>query len=97
MKKNKQYDDDDGRTIADMSDIGGQPFFLPRRPARSKENGPEQKSGGGFPGFDEAGNEVPKEERNIWIFAALKAGLLIALAYILGAAALIGFLLLIWQ
>ena len=31
MKK-KQYDDDDGRTIADMSGVGPRNIFLPRRP-----------------------------------------------------------------
>ena len=96
MKKNKNYDDDDGRTIADMSDIGGPSLFIPRRPDRRKENGPEKESGVS-PAFGEAGQEMPRGERRMWIFAALKAGLLIALAYILGAAALIGFLLLIWQ
>ena len=30
MAIKKQYDDDDGRVIADMSDIGRQPMFIPR-------------------------------------------------------------------
>ena len=28
--KKKQYDDDDGRVIADMSDVGRQPLIIPR-------------------------------------------------------------------
>ncbi len=28
--KKKQYDDDDGRVISDMSDVGRQPMILPR-------------------------------------------------------------------
>ncbi|MBE6026845.1 MAG: hypothetical protein E7229_08050 [Clostridiales bacterium] len=28
--KKKQYDDDDGRVIADMNDIGRQPMIIPR-------------------------------------------------------------------
>ena len=69
MKKNRIYDDDDGRTIADMSDIGRQPLFLPRLPENDR---PWEQTG------------LTKEERLWYTLGALKAALLIALAFIGG-------------
>ena len=34
----RNYDDDDGRVVADMSGLERQPMLLPRRPKRKKEN-----------------------------------------------------------
>ncbi len=91
MKDKRKYDDDDGRTIADMSDTLTPSGFV----------------GGGFgnktssiSGDDTSHSEMPhvemsKQDRRIWIFAAMKAGLLVALIYIIGAILLIGLILLL--
>ena len=42
MKSNKQYDDDDGRTIVDMSDVDPMPMLLPR--FRRKEKAQSEMS-----------------------------------------------------
>ena len=81
MKKDDFYEEDDGRTIADMSGIERQPTFLPHfhRP------------------WESAAGELTREERNAAIRGALKAGLLIAGVYILAAAALIVAMQLLWS
>ena len=33
-RRNKVYDDDDGRTIADMSEVSGPSMFVPRKSGR---------------------------------------------------------------
>lgn len=75
----RTYDDDDGRTIADMSDV------YVRTPLgyrsldgkRRRETGPaeEKKAQDSGPG---------REERRSYIWGALSAALLIALAFIVG-------------
>ena len=83
MKRRREYDDDDGRTIAPM-DIDGMPGYN-RHAKRLKE-----ENGGQIP-------ELSKEEMRIVYWAAIKAGLLIVLV-IGGAAALLIFLLLkLWS
>ncbi len=42
MKSNKQYGDDDGRTIVDMSDVDPMPMLLPR--FRRKEKAQSEMS-----------------------------------------------------
>ena len=86
----KRYDDDDGRVIADMSGLESQPQFLPRTGRKDRSQRPA------------ANNDRPwestltPEERRIAILAALKAALLIALAFILGLGAVILLMVLIW-
>lgn len=87
MKKKRKYDDDDGRTIADMSDIGGAPRFAGGRLAGKA---PDDMSDSKMPYV-----EMSKKDRRIWIFAAMKAGLLVALVYIIGAVLLIGLIILL--
>ena len=99
MKKDDFYEEDDGRTIADMSGIVPQRTFLPRR--KPREDAP---SGEGFDltpkekrPWESAAGELTREERNAAIRGALKAGLLIAGVYILAAAALIVAMQLLWS
>ena len=87
MKKNRIYDDDDGRTIADMSDIGRQPLFLPRLPENRRRGAarpaaPAPKTPQNDRPWEQTG--LTKEERLWYTLGALKAALLIALAFIGG-------------
>ena len=87
MRKNRTYDDDDGRTIADMSGISRQPVFLPRFP----ENGRRTASRPAPQPPREPENDRPwedtglsKEEQMWYMLGAIKAALLIALVFIGG-------------
>ena len=87
-RKERFREDDDGRTIADMSGIS-RPGMLGFRKADRYSAGsqprqmvPEQ------PGADEPWREpepiMTPEERRWYILGAMKAGLLIGLAFIVG-------------
>lgn len=78
LGKKREYDDDDGRTIADMS---GLDMGIPKRqdPPREQEN------------------ILSKSERRLYILGALKAGFLIAFAFIAGLGLVVGLLLLLWS
>lgn len=111
----KQNDDDDGRTIADMSDLqpglsgfgrrSGRAFFStgnqksgdPLSAASGGDGGPSQ----GMPRRKrnpwEEDDTLTRKERRYYALGALKAGLLIALAYIMGLGALVGLLVLAWR
>ncbi len=89
-RRNKVYDDDDGRTIADMSDVAGPSMFLPRRSGRRKAPEAQTPTSGDQQDWD------PKDRR-LYIFGALRAALLIALVYAVGFGLIIGLLLLIWK
>ena len=84
MRKRDEFEDD-GRTIADMSDIVPPRTFLPRR--RRHEDAPPRGEGLDL---------TPKEKR--WAaLGAMKAVLVIAGVYLLGLGLLLGILLLIWR
>ena len=77
-KKERIYEDDDGRTIADMSGIEPQPMLIPRihkRRDRADFREPDAPAANDRP-WDTSG-ELSREERNAAIGGALKAGLLI--------------------
>ncbi|MDE6260646.1 MAG: hypothetical protein K2M42_07265 [Oscillospiraceae bacterium] len=78
----KVYGDDDGRTIADMSGIQRQPLFFPRLPKRDLPAPPAQPE----PDRDRPWetSELSPEERRWYILGALKASMLVALAFIGG-------------
>lgn len=82
MKKDKRvYEEDDGRTIADMSGVSRPNVFLPRLPPRRqdpKPASPPEPAGWAAP-WEEGG--LSREERRWYILGALKAALLIALAF----------------
>ena len=97
MKKDDFYEEDDGRTIADMSGIERQPTFLPHfHRKRSDFSAPDALRANDRP-WESAAGELTREERNAAIRGALKAGLLIAGVYILAAAALIVAMQLLWS
>lgn len=77
------YDDDDGRTIADMSGVERQAMFLPRVPRRDLLRPPQQER----PAEEERPWEetgLSREERRWYILGAMKAAMLIALVFIVG-------------
>lgn len=97
MKKDDFYEEDDGRTIADMSGIERQLTFLPHfHRKRSDFSAPDVPRANDRP-WESAAGELTREERNAAIHGALKAGLLIAGVYILAAAALIVAMQLLWS
>ncbi len=99
MSDKKRYEEDDGHTIVDMSDVAGGPLrgsWLPpgghmhkkkenRQPEPEREERPWEKS------------DLTASEKWMYTLGALKAALLIGLAYVVGLGLLVGGLLLIWH
>lgn len=83
-RKERIYEDDDGRTIADMSDISGPSLFTPRSSDRKKENRAPEK-----PERPWENTGYSFKERFMIVMGVMKATMLIALAYILGFGLLI--------
>ena len=82
-KQKKQYDDDDGRVISDMSDVGRAPLLIPRFDRLSakdkKENTEQEMKNDDF--------ELTGSERRAFVSGALGAALAIG-----GVFAAVGFL-----
>lgn len=94
-RKPREYEDDDGRTVADMSEVHRRNLFMPRRDMPRRES-PERENGHGGSSSDQAPSMNRKETR--WaIFGALSAGLLIALVFIVALGLAIAIMLLIWN
>ncbi len=90
MKKAKTYDDDDGRTIADMSGVQRSSMFLPR----------SLKKNGTFAEKEEEETDEPQytnEQRRTALGGALTAALLIAGVFIGAGAIVIAILTFIWH
>ena len=90
MKK-KKYDDDDGRQVADMSDLNVSVFGFNSRRKATRRKGiekPENTTADFQP--------LTKEETRWMMFRATGMSLLIALVFIAGAALFILFCILIW-
>ena len=97
-RRNKRYDDDDGRTIVDMSGVSHQQLFSAGdRGRESSSPFPEKDSSSGDESRPWELNAFTKEERRAFIGGALKAALLIALIFIGGLALAIALLLLLWK
>lgn len=83
-RKKKQYDDDDGRVIANMN-VDGMPWFLSDAlKRRSKTDAQNDFS------------DLTKEESRELVKGAVKAGLLIAGIFVLAALLFILFCIYIW-
>ena len=100
MARKKEWDDDDGRTIASMSDVGRQNLFIPRKPIREerRQNVPEaehEQSKKDRPW--EQSEQFTRQERKWYALGALKAALLIAMAFIVGLGLAILIMLLLWS
>lgn len=83
-RKRKQYDDDDGRVIANMN-VDGMPWFLSdalKNPNRSEE--------------ENALGDLTKKEQRELVRGAVKAGLLVAGIFVLAALLFILFCIHVW-
>lgn len=81
MAKKKQYDDDDGRTVVDMSDVENpHSLIMPRFPKKDKpksessENTADDRPWENF--------EFSKDERRSFVLGAMSASALISLIFI---------------
>lgn len=79
-RRKKRYSDDDGRVIASMSDIQRPGLSNLHRPAQPSAAGPNAETDADTP------NQPPftPQERRLYALAALKAALLIGLAFLGG-------------
>ena len=82
MSNKDRYDDDDGRVIADMSDLDRQPLLVPQfdrlGKSRSKSRPDFQEPDDSpKPDYYQDTPTVTREERNAMIKGGLAAGLLI--------------------
>ncbi len=85
MAKKKQYDDDDGRTIADMSEVEPMPLLFPRFPKRKDEETSEQK------------HEMSRQDRRAVLLGTIGATLLIGAVFIVAGAIVIFVMTKIWH
>ena len=89
----RRHDDfeDDGRTIADMSDIAPAPTLRPH---------PRKAAAPPGPGTDPPGEQPPEwtPKEKLWaVLGVMKATLLIAGAYLVGLGVLLAVLFLLWR
>ncbi len=94
VRKKRTYEDDDGRTIADMSGVSRPSLFLPRR-AEEDAPSPSPRPSEERPEWEQA--PISREERRMYILGALKAALLIAFAFIGGLGIVILLMVLFWN
>jgi|LSQX01.3.fsa_nt_gb hypothetical protein len=93
----KFYDDDDGRTIADMSGLDRPPMFIPKFPKRdSSEKNHEITERAETNERPWENNEMPREERKAYVLGALKATLIIVGVFLAGIAITIWIMLAFW-
>ena len=85
----RKQDWDDGRTIADMSEVERPSLLRPRQTARTQEPKDEPHR---------TWEDAPISKQDRWLVAlgALKAALLIALVFLVGLALVVFLLLRIW-
>ena len=96
--KERVYEDDDGRTIADMSAVPRPGIGLMRNGRKPENPGPPTPETVSHARTDRPWEEhtVSREERRMYVFGALRAALLIAFAFIGGLALVTAFLLWVW-
>ena len=85
-RKKRVYEDDDGRTIADMSDVSAPGMFVPKSLSRSRKDFEPRQEKVSQPWQE---NEYTAKERFLVAMGALKAALLIAMAFIVGLGAFV--------
>lgn len=92
-RKPREYEDDDGRTIADMSDLSRPSllFWHLKGPGDRRPAGRDSRPKPALPEDD-----ISPKARMWYMLGALKAALLIALAFIVGLGLLVLLMLLIW-
>ena len=100
MRREEDFEDD-GRTIADMSEVGSESvlsgllrgFGLGRDRTSGHESNPSE---------DAAGRKIPDGEispgeRRLWTLGAIKAALLVSLVYIGALGGVIALMVLFWN
>ena len=95
-RREKHYDDDDGRTIIDMSQVPQSSPFSGWTSGAGRERRRAQRQEAGERRQGEEQQPIPKEERRMFLKGAMKATLLIGLAYLAGLGLLIWIMTLIW-
>lgn len=108
----QEYEDDDGRTVADMSDLPDVSFLGrwsglhgDRTGGRGTAFGPGRRGGvsageprgTGSRSGDFPAPEMDRDERRMYVLGMLKASLGIGLIYLAAFAAFVGLLLLLWK
>lgn len=83
MRNRKPYEDDDGRTIVDMSEVDPMPTLLPRF-KRKREAEPSSRQ------------PMSKEDRRVILVSAVGAALLIGAVFVVAAAVVIGLMIAAW-
>ena len=96
----REYEDDDGRTIADMSDLPDV-SIVGRWSGIHKDNAENGGLFGAFGAFGNRGGSIPapemdSSERRMYVLGMLKASLGIGMIYVLAFAVLLGVLVAIW-
>ena len=91
-KMKKKFDDDDGRTVVDMSDVSRPPLWIPRPVGapKSRREATEQ-TGGNQP------VEIDSSDSRAYVFGALGAALLVGGIFILAALIVILLLIFVWH
>ena len=80
MAKKKFYDDDDGRTVADMSGVERRPLVIPRPPKKGKKEAEEA---------EEKQEAYTAEQKRALIGGSLGAALLVLALFALAIAGVI--------
>ena len=98
---NRDYDDDDGRVVADMSGIDdrsivGRWLGLPEGKVKSRREITDRQERQSLRADAYGSGEMDSEERRFFIFGAMKASLLVGMAYLVVFAIVIGIFVLIW-
>ena len=94
MAKKRTYQDDDGRTIADMSGIEPSPMLFPRLPRKEKRSqAPQSADDRPWEGQE----QFTQEQRRAAMSGALKAAMLIAGVFIAAGAVAILVMQFIWN
>lgn len=97
MNKDKRYNDDDGRTIADMSGLDSHGSFSDLFHSHKKKvKEPEQSETDEKP-WEKNKNQMSKEERHHYIMASMLSALGIAMVYIVAFGVLIFLLIKLWS
>lgn len=83
-RKEKHWEDDDGRTIADMSQVKRPSLFgnLPGSAYQREEQPEEREEAKKSPPWVD--NSLSKQDRHAFFFGTMKASLLICAAYLVG-------------
>ena len=90
----RSYDEDDGRVVADMSEVSRTPLLIPRfdEVRRRRDIGPSEDQPSSPPSYQSSVN-LDREERRAMIGGAISAGLLVVGCMAVRFAALILFIL----